>query len=243
VVWAETLCNPTMAVADLPRLAAIAHDADALLVVDSTFASPVVCRPVEHGADVVMHSATKYIGGHSDVTGGVLVARPELNAKLRAVRTDLGGSMSPDDAFLLHRGLVTMGLRVRRQCETATWLARNLEGHASLAQVEHPSLSSHPHHVRAKALFEPELYGAVINLSPVGGRDEGMAFVDRLRLIAIATSLGGAHSLASHSASTTHRQYDDAALAAARIAPSSVRLSIGLEDPQDLLEDLLNALA
>lgn len=242
LIWAEALCNPTMAVADIPALAEIAHAAGALLAVDSTFASPIVCTPIEHGADIVMHSATKYIGGHSDVTGGVLVSRPELNARFRELRTDLGGSMSPDDAFLLHRGLTTMGLRVRRQCETASFLAAELAGNPALTNVEHPSVSSHPHHTRAKALFTDGLFGAVINVSPVGGREEGMAFVDRLKLISIATSLGGAHTLASHSASTTHRQYDDAALAAARIAPSSVRISVGLEDPRDLLEDLQQAL-
>lgn len=243
VVWAETLCNPTMAVADLPALSALAHRHGALLVVDSTFASPVICRPLDHGADVVVHSATKYIGGHSDVTGGVTVSRPELTAQIRALRCELGGSMSPDDAFLLHRGLATLGLRVRHQSESAAWLAAELEGHAGLAAVEHPSLSSHRHHALAEELFDDGLFGAVICLTPVGDRKAGMDFCDRLRLITIATSLGGAHTLAGHCASTTHRQYDDAALLAAGIGPASVRLSVGLEDRRDLLADIRQALA
>lgn len=242
VVWAETLCNPTMSVADLPALATIAHSGGALLVVDSTFASPVICRPLENGADVVVHSATKYLGGHSDVTGGVAVANPDLTSRIRAMRCELGGSMSPDDAFLLHRGFATLGLRVRHQCTTASWLAARLEGHPAVAAVDHPSLSSHPHHALAKELFDDGLFGAVINLTPVGERQAGMDFCDRLRLITIATSLGGNETLASHSASTTHRQYDDDALRAAGIAPASVRISIGLEDPRDLLGDILQAL-
>lgn len=242
LIWSETLCNPTMAVANLPRLAELAHANGAMLGVDSTFASPIVCRPLEHGADVVVHSATKYIGGHSDVTGGAAVAAPELIQRIRALRIDLGGAMSPDDAFLLHRGLTTLGLRVRRQCESASFLAAKLDAHPQVELVEHPSLSSHPHHELACELFDAGLFGAVVNLSPRGGRAEGMALCDRLKLITIATSLGGAHSLVSHSASTTHRQLDDEALAGARITPSSVRISVGLEDPQDLLDDILQAL-
>lgn len=242
LVWAETLANPTMAVADLPALAAIAHNAEALLVVDSTFATPVVCRPLEHGADLVVHSATKYIGGHSDTTGGVVVGRPEVVAPVREVRVHTGGILAPDEAFLLRRGLETLPLRVRRQCASAAALAAAVATHPAVVSVDHPSLPGHPGHATARRLFGDGLYGAVLTVTPRGGRDTGMAMADRLRLIKIATSLGGTHTVAGHVASTTHRQMDDAALAAAGIGPAAVRFSVGLEDPDDLLADLLAAL-
>lgn len=166
IVYVETLANPTMAVADLPALAAVAHDAGALFVVDSTFATPVVCRPLEHGADLVLHSATKYIGGHSDVTGGVVVGARELIEALRAVRIDTGGSLSPDDAFLLRRGLQTLPLRVRRQNDSAMTFAATIVRHPRVAAVEYPGLPEHPGHETARALFDagPEgtRFGAVV---------------------------------------------------------------------------------
>lgn len=242
LVYAETLANPTMAVADLPALAAVAQDAGVPLVVDSTFASPVACRPLEHGADVVVHSATKYLGGHSDATGGVVVARPDLTARVRRARIDLGGQLAADEAFLLHRGLATLPLRVDRQCRTALAVAQALEAHPAVLRVDHPGLPSHPQNTLARKLFDGDRYGAVVTVTPRGGRAAGLALCDRLSLVAVATSLGGTHSMASHVASTTHRQLDDAALAAADIDPGAVRISIGLEDADDLVADLTQAL-
>ena len=242
LVYAETLANPSTAVADLPALAAVAHEAGLPLVVDSTFASPAVCRPLEHGADVVVHSATKYLGGHSDATGGVAVGSPELMARVRHVRIDLGGSLAPDEAFLLHRGLATLPLRVDQQCRSALQLAQALEGHPAIERVEHPGLESHRDHALATKLFVPGRYGAVVTVTPRGGYDAGMALCDRLRLVAVATSLGGTHSVVSHVASTTHRQLDEAALLAAGIRPAAVRLSVGLEDVEDLVADVTQAL-
>lgn len=242
LLYAETLANPTMAVADLPALSAVAREAGLPLVVDSTFASPVVCRPLEHGADVVVHSATKYLGGHSDATGGVAVGAPELMARVRHDRIDLGGALAPDEAFLLHRGLATLPLRVDRQCRSALELARVLEGHAAVARVDHPGLESHPHHALATKLFDAGRYGAVVTVTPRGDREAGKQLCDRLRLVAVATSLGGTHSLVSHVASTTHRQLDDRALAAAGIGPAAVRVSVGLEDVDDIVADLVQAL-
>jgi len=242
VVFTETLSNPSMTVSDLPGLARIAHEAGAALVVDSTFASPAVCRPLEHGADVVVHSATKYIGGHSDTTGGVAVASPSLIGRIRSARVDLGPCLAPDEAYLLHRGLETLPLRVRRQCETAAAFAAALEGHPLVERVDHPSLASHPQSALADKLFDADRRGAVVTVHPVGGWDAGMAFADRLRVATIAASLGGTHTLAGHVASTSHRNMDDAELAAAGISPGAVRFSIGLEDPQDLIEDALRAL-
>jgi cystathionine beta-lyase/cystathionine gamma-synthase len=241
VLYAETLANPTTAVADLPALTEIAAEAGALLVVDSTLAPPVVCRPLEHGADLVLHSATKYIGGHSDVTGGVVTGRPELISRIRAVRIDTGSSLAPDEAFLLRRGLETLPVRMSRQCSTAMAFAAALAGHPAVARVNYPGLASHPGHEVARRLFDtgPEgtRFGAIVTVTPHGGREAGMAFADRLRIAQVATSLGGTHTKVSHAASTTHRQLGQAALAAAGIDPGAVRFSIGLEDAEDLIED------
>ncbi len=246
IVYAETLANPTTAVANLPMLARLAHDTGALLVVDSTLAPPVVCRPLEHGADLVLHSGTKYIGGHSDVTGGVVTGKPDLISRIRAVRIDTGGSLSPDDAFLLRRGLETLPVRVRRQCSTAMLFAATMAKHPAVRRVDYPGLTQHPGHGLARRLFDagPEgvRFGAIVTITPYGGSEAGMAFADRLQLAQLATSLGGTHTKISHVASTTHRQLDPAALTAAGIDPGAVRFSIGLEDVEDLLSDAIVAL-
>jgi len=246
IIYAETIANPTTTVADLRRLSELAHDSGALLVVDSTLAPPVICRPLEHGADLVIHSATKYIGGHSDATGGVVTGRIELISSIRAVRVDTGGCLSPDEAFLLRRGLETLPLRVRRACATASVFAAALSRHPNVMRIDYPGLPSHPGHETARRLFDagPEgvRFGAIVTVTPHGGREAGMAFADKLRLACLATSLGGTHTKVSHVATTTHRQLDDRALAAGGIDPGAVRFSIGLEDAEDLISDAYVAL-
>ncbi|MDQ1679654.1 MAG: hypothetical protein QOI42_513 [Frankiaceae bacterium] len=246
LVWAETIANPTTAVADLPGLAEACHAAGVPLVVDSTFATPVVCRPLEWGADLVVHSATKYLGGHSDVTGGAVVGDVDLVARIRKTRLDLGGMLAPDEAFLLHRGLATLPLRVARHCATALAVAEAVADHPKVERIDYPGLGSHPQHELAGKLFdagaEGPRYGAILTITPRGGRAAGMALCDRLQVAAVATSLGGVHTVVSHVASTTHRQLDDAALAAAGIGAASVRFSIGLEDADDLGRDIVGAL-
>ncbi|HTP16199.1 MAG TPA: aminotransferase class I/II-fold pyridoxal phosphate-dependent enzyme [Streptosporangiaceae bacterium] len=246
ILYAETIANPTVAVADLAALADLARETGALLVVDSTLAPPVVCRPLEHGADLVLHSATKYIGGHSDVTGGVVTGAPELIRIIRDVRIDTGGSLAPDEAYLLRRGLETLPLRAGRQCSTAHMLAAGIAGHPGARAVDYPGLPSHQGHELARCQFDagPEgtRFGAIVTITPKGGREAGMAFADRLRVAQVAASLGGTHTKVSHVASTTHRQLDSAALAAAGIDPGAVRFSVGLEDGEDLLADALAAL-
>ncbi|HET6816353.1 MAG TPA: aminotransferase class I/II-fold pyridoxal phosphate-dependent enzyme [Mycobacteriales bacterium] len=246
LVWAETIANPTTAVTDLPAIAAVCREAGVPFVVDSTFASPAVCRPLQWGAQLVVHSATKYLGGHSDATGGVVAGDVDLVAAVRKTRIDLGGMLAPDEAFLLHRGLATLPLRVARHCSTALALAEGVADHPQVDRVDYPGLPSHPQHSLANKLFDagPEgrRYGAIVTVSPRGGRAAGMAFCDGLRVGRVATSLGGVHSVVSHVASTTHRQMDDAALEAAGIKPSTVRISVGLEDADDLVKDVRQAL-
>jgi cystathionine beta-lyase/cystathionine gamma-synthase len=246
IVWAETLSGPTMMVPDLPALAAIARDANALFVVDSTSATPIVCRPLEYGADLVMHSATQYIGGHSDATGGVVAGRPELIKKVRRVRIDTGGTLAPDEAFLLRRGLETLPLRVRRQCDTASVFAAAIAKHPAVRHVDYPGLPGHPGRDLARSLFDkgPEgtRFGAVVTVTPNGGRDVGLAFADALRLATVAGSVGGTSTKAGHVASMAHHRLDDAALLMAGIDPAAVRFSIGLEDAEDLIRDASEAL-
>lgn len=242
LVYAETIANPTLTVPDLVGLAGLAHEAGALLAVDSTFASPVVCRPLAHGADLVLHSATKYLGGHADATGGVVIGPVQRVVAVREARVDFGGCLAPDEAFLLHRGLATLPLRMTRQSGTAAALADKLAGHRAVEAAHYPGLASHPQHDTAQRQFSAGLFGGILTLDVRGGRAAGMAFCDALGMVRVASSLGSVHSKVSHAASTTHRQLGDAALAAAGIAPGQVRISVGVEDPDELLADLLQAL-
>uniref|UniRef100_UPI000A0517B8 trans-sulfuration enzyme family protein n=1 Tax=Herbidospora sakaeratensis TaxID=564415 RepID=UPI000A0517B8 len=241
IVYAETLANPTLAVADIRGLYQVAREAGALLVVDSTFATPVVCRPLEHGADLVIHSATKYMGGHDDCVGGVVVGRPDLVAKVRQTRIDTGSALSPDDAYLLRRGLETLPLRVRRMCSTAMVFAAALARHPHVRRVDYPGLPTHPGHRTARHLFDsgPEgtRFGAVVTLTPHGGFEAGVALTDRLRTAAIAPSMGGTHTKAVHLASVAR---SDEALSG--VDAGAVRFAIGLEDAEDLIADVTRAL-
>lgn len=249
LIWVETIANPTTRLADLPGLAAIARSAGVPLCVDSTFASPAVCRPLEHGANLVMHSATKYMGGHSDVTGGVIVGPPELIHPVREVRIDTGGFLSPDEAYLLRRGLLTLPLRKERISASALQFATALADHPAVESVAYPGLPRHPDHELAGKLFDrsnrPDggpRYGGIVTVTPHGGFDAGLALANGLRVALNASSLGGVHTKVSHVASSSHRQLDDAALATAGIRPGAVRFSIGLEDPDDLIADATAAL-
>jgi O-acetylhomoserine/O-acetylserine sulfhydrylase-like pyridoxal-dependent enzyme len=246
MVWAETIANPTTAVTDIPAVAALCREAGVPFCIDSTFAPPPVCRPLRWGADLVAHSATKYLGGHADVTGGVVVGDIGLVSRARAARIDLGGSLAPDEAFLLHRGLATLPLRVERHCATALAVAEALVGHPAVERIDYPGLADHPQHALAGKLFESgpggQRYGAILTITARGGRAAGFGLADALRVGTVATSLGGVHTVVSHVASTTHRQFDDDALLAAGIAPAAVRISIGLEDADDLIADIEHAL-
>jgi len=240
LVYAETICNPTLEVPDLAALAQVAHEAGCLLLVDNTFATPYLCNPLTLGVDLVIHSATKYIGGHADAIGGVVVGAAGLVDAVRRLTIDVGGILAPLEAFLLIRGLKTLPLRVERACATALHLARWLEGRAGIERVLYPGLPSHPQYALAQRVLRAG--GGVLGFEASGGVDEGKRVLDALRLIRRAPSLGECHTLATHAASTTHRQYTPEERKRAGIADGFIRLAVGLEDPEDLIEDLEQAL-
>jgi methionine-gamma-lyase len=239
VRYVETLANPGFPLADLAAIAAT--KGSGLLIVDNTFASPALCRPLEHGADLVCESATKYLNGHHDVTAGAVVGRRELVAAARAHLVESGAVLDPFPAFLLRRGLKTLTLRLERQSRNALAVARFLEPHPKVARVLYAGLESYPQH--ELALRQLDDSGGVMAVELAGGREAGERFMDALELCARATSLGGVDTVVHHPASTSHRQYSAEQLAAADISPGLLRLSIGCEDADDLVADLEQALA
>ena len=241
LVWVETISNPTTAVADIAALAELAHDRGVLLAVDNTFASPALATPLALGADVVVHSATKYIGGHSDLTGGILVGPDERVAAARTILINAGGNASPFEAFLALRGLKTLALRMERHSTNALAVARALEGASGVSRVLYPGLASHPQHDLAARTLCDGMAGGMLAVELAGGRRHGERFLERVRVAVHATSLGGVETLVSHPASSSHRQLADDELAGAGLSPGMVRVSVGLEDEADLVEDLVGA--
>jgi methionine-gamma-lyase len=239
VRFVETMANPGFPLADLEAIAATKRDG--LLIVDNTFASPVLCRPLEWGADLVCESATKYLNGHHDATAGVLAGRSDLVEAGRQHLIESGSVLDPFPAFLLRRGLKTLGLRVERQSLNALAVARFLEGRSEVKRVLYAGLPSYPQHELALRLLDDS--GGMLALELEGGREAGERFMDALELCARATSLGGVDTVVHHPASTSHRQYDAEQLAAAGISPGLLRLSIGCEDADDIVADLAQALA
>lgn len=234
LVWLESPSNPLLKVTDLARAASIARAAGALVLVDGTFATPILQRPIELGADVVLHATTKGMGGHSDVAGGALVfaARGELLEKVRHVRTVLGAVSSPFNSWLVLRGLRTLAVRARVQSETALAVAKALEAHPGVSKVNYPGLASHPGHDVARR--QMSAFGSMISFHVAAGREAAIAAVGRARLFTRATSLGGVESLIEHRATSEGE---------ASTAPGDlVRLSIGLEHVEDLVADLDAAL-
>jgi methionine-gamma-lyase len=242
LLFLETIANPTIAVSDLPALIAAGHQAGLTCVVDNTFATPVLCRPIEHGADIVIHSATKYLGGHDDVTLGLVIfAREARYRSLWKHAVDLGVAADPFAAWLTLRGLKTLALRMERHCANAAHLAGKLAAHPAVTAVHWPGLPDHPDHGTARRVLSG--FGGMVAFDLAGGRDAGLAFVAGLRLAALAASLGGTETLVLHPASTSHRQMDAASLRAAGIGEGSIRVSVGLEHPGDLWADFEQALA
>ena len=274
LVIAETIGNPVMNVLDLPAVAAVAHSAGVPLLIDNTFASPYLCRPIEWGADLVYHSATKFIGGHGVVIGGVLVdggtfdweasgrfptlTEPyagyhgidfvdEFGTGAFAARArgeglrDFGACMSPDTAFHLIQGCETLPVRMERHVANATRIAEYLEGHEMVRWVAYPGLRSHPDHDLAKRLL-PLGAGAILSFGIEGGRAAGARFIESVEVFSHLANVGDLRSLVIHPASTTHQQMSEDQLAAAGIGDDLVRVSVGLEDPADLIADLERAL-
>ncbi len=241
LLYLETIANPMTQVADLPGMCGAAREAGLVTVVDNTFASPVLCRPIEHGADVVVHSATKYLSGHSDVLAGVAVfASAELHRRVWSYAVEVGATADPFAAWLVLRGIQTLPLRMARHCANTRALATRLAGHPAVTAVHWPGLPSHPSYDLAAKLL-PD-FGGVFSFDLTVGREAGEAFMRAVRLARLAPSLGGVETLVMHPATTSHRSLGPAELAAAGIGQGTVRVAVGIEHPDDLWADFAQAL-
>ncbi|MCG7855833.1 PLP-dependent aspartate aminotransferase family protein [Flavihumibacter sediminis] len=242
LIWIESPTNPTLKISDIHAIAAIAKRYHILLCVDNTFASPVLQQPLLAGADIVVHSATKYIGGHSDVIAGLVVTKdPTLGAEIKFYQNACGAVLGPFDSFLLIRGLETLHLRINQHCSSAAIIARYLQTHPLVDKVYYPGLSSHPNHHLAKKQLKN--YGGIVSFSLKEDTEEAAtAFVTNTSLFHLAESLGGVKSLVSHPASMTHKSIDPQKRKAAGVKDGLIRLSIGLEDARDLINDIETAL-
>lgn len=243
VVYAETIANPTAVVSDHATLARLAHEHGATYLVDNTFASPYVCRPLDFGADLVVESATKFLSGHSDVIAGVVAGRLDLIRRVEKVQIDTGATLGPFDAFLVLRGILTLAVRAERHAATAAALAAWLERQDGVQRVIYPGLPSHPQHDVAVRQFRPGVAGGMLSVEVAGGRAAGRAVIDALTLTELTASLGSVHTMVVHPPSTSQRQMSEADLLAAGIVPGLLRVSVGLEDLEDLQDDFSAALA
>ncbi|MGE0117249.1 MAG: PLP-dependent aspartate aminotransferase family protein [Dongiaceae bacterium] len=241
--WIESPTNPLLKLVDLDAVGALAKRRGIITVADNTFASPWVQRPIEHGFDMVMHSATKYLNGHSDIVGGVVVVgdRPELQERLAFLQNAVGAVAGPFDSFLALRGLKTLALRMERHCANAAAVAAWLERHPKVARVHYPGLASHPQHALARRQMHG--FGGMVTAILKGTLADSRRFLERCRIFALAESLGGVESLIEHPAIMTHASLPPETRAALGIGDGLVRLSVGVEDEADLIADLAQALA
>jgi cystathionine gamma-synthase len=239
VVWCETPTNPLLGIADIAALAEVAHDADALLAVDNTFASPYLQQPIALGADVVVHSTTKYLGGHSDVVGGALVAASaELGEELAFHQNAMGAVSGPFDAWLVLRGIKTLGVRMDRHCANAERIAGFLADHPAVDRVLYPGLPGHPgHHIAGKQMRG---FGGMVSFTLRGGMGAALSVCKRVSVFTLGESLGGVESLIEHPGLMTHASVAGSPL---QVPDDLVRLSVGIEDVGDLIADLSSALA
>lgn len=251
MIWVETPTNPTLKLADLKAIAAIAQKRSSserriITVCDNTFATPILQRPLEHGFDMVMHSATKYLGGHSDAVGGVLVTnRKDLAERLRFLQNAIGSVLGPFESYLFLRGLKTLALRMRQHCAGAARIAEWLSKHPKVERVVYPGLANHPQHALARQQMHLDCnpaFGGMITIFLKGGLAESRRFLEKVHLFALAESLGGVESLIEHPAIMTHASVPPENRAKLGISDTLVRLSIGIEDPDDLIADLDAAL-
>jgi cystathionine gamma-synthase len=239
MIWVETPTNPLLSIADIVAISEIGHAAGATVLVDNTFASPALQQPLTLGADIVLHSTTKYIGGHSDVVGGALVTNSaELDAKFAFLQNGAGAVPGPFDAYLTMRGLKTLELRMHRHCDNAAQVAAFLAGHPAVSQVLYPGLATHPGH--AVAARQMRGFGGMVSVRMNGGADAARKLCSRTEIFILAESLGGVESLIEHPGAMTHASTAGSQL---EVPDDLVRLSVGIEDPVDLLTDLREALA
>jgi len=241
LVWVETPTNPLLQIVDIAAIAPLAHQAGALLAVDNTFASPYLQQPIRLGADLVVHSTTKYLGGHSDVVGGAVIGRKELLQPIAFYQNAAGGVPGPFDSWLVLRGLKTLAVRMDRHCASARQLATWLGEQAPVGRVYYPGLTTHPQHDLAKRQMRE--FGGMISVSVRGGKEAALRLLTRTKLFSLAESLGGVESLISHPATMTHASIPLEIRQARGIDDGLVRLSVGIEDVADLQADLKQALA
>src|SRR5215218_7335854 len=237
----ETISNPLLRVADTEGIAGITREGGAALVVDNTFATPYLQRPLELGADIVVHSATKYLSGHGDLTAGVVAAGPPYDAAVEQVRKLVGGVLGPFEAWLAHRGLKTLPLRMGRQCENARLISACLAAHTKVAKVNHPSLEAHPDHETVRRVLS-DTGGLVSFELAAEGREAAFAFLNALKLCVKAPSLGDIYTLAIHPATSSHRELSPSRRERLGVGEDLVRLSVGIEHAGDVISDLEHAL-
>jgi len=240
-IYVESPTNPTLGLVDLKKVVALARKHKLVSLIDNTFATPILQKPLNLGFDLVLHSATKYLAGHSDIVAGVVAGSREKIGKVREMMVSLGGSMDPDPAYLLIRGLKTLELRVRRQSESAMAVARFLERDPGVRRVHYPGLASHPDHTLAKRQMAG--FGGMLAFDLKGGLSAARRFCDKSRIFLLAASLGGVESLIVLPIYTSHHRMNTAELASAGVGPGTIRMSIGLEDSGDLIADLKLALS
>ncbi|MEV6660506.1 cystathionine gamma-synthase [Nocardia fluminea] len=239
LVWIETPTNPLLSIGDIPQLADIAHESDAKLVVDNTFATPYLQQPLLLGADVVLHSTTKYIGGHSDVVGGALITNSaDLDSDFAFLQNGAGAVPGPFDAFLTMRGIKTLAVRMEKHCDNAEVIAEFLTNHPAISQVIYPGLPTHPGYEIAQKQMRRS--GGMISVRLAGGREAALKFCSRTEIFTLAESLGGVESLIEHPGAMTHASTEGSAL---EVPADLVRLSVGIEDISDLLADVEQALS
>ncbi len=242
MLYVETPANPTMEISDIAACAEIAHKAGALLVVDNTFCSPYLSNPIDLGADVVLHSITKFINGHADIVGGVVAAKEaEVYAKLRNAMVNFGGNMDPHQAYLVIRGLKTLGIRIDRAQENAIKVAEFLSNCPQVEWVKYPGLENHPQYDLAKKQMKGP--GTMISFSLKGGLEAGRTLMDNVKMAILAVSLGGVETLIQHPASMTHSKVPKQARESAGITDGLVRFSVGIENVEDIINDLKQAMA
>jgi len=243
ILVAETISNPLLKVADQPALIELAHRYGAQVMIDNTFASPYLCNPCAYGADYVMHSVTKFIAGHGDVLAGVIVTSAANRKRMYEMNKMIGSTLGPFEAWLAQRGLKTLPLRMRQQCDNALAAARWLSAHPRIAHIHYPGLASHPQHELAARLFQDRGFGAVLSFE-IAGADKKAAFrfMDALKLCMPATTLGDIYTIVLHPASSSHRALTEAERAGIGVRDGLVRLSLGIEDTDDIIADLAQAL-